>query len=202
VKTPELARLEADLRRYLQDKSNLFSPEIKQVAAEVNRFTSAIVQDGFDRALTQLGVNVSPDRPFIAIIDAVVEHHIRMLDEPDQELVAKSLLEAYIYAAGRQYVFEPAGKTRILASLRRRGTKGFAALFFSLHLFNVISLEIQDDVHAKMPDLKSFEIYMLSVEAVCRDIVMEALSISDDRLDEGWASAVMKNIENRLLRRH
>ena len=57
----------------------------------------------------------------------------------------------------------------------------------------------QDDVHARIGDLKSFEIYMLGIEAVCRDAVTAAMKIPDGGLDEAWAASVCGNIEAQFL---
>jgi hypothetical protein len=201
VKPPAIPHLEADLRRYLQGKKTLFDPEIHKLVSEINKFTRAILRDGFEKAVAQLrlGVKLASDRPFIEVCDAIIDHHTRALKKTETELVGKSLFEAYIYAAGSEHAFESASKTQIVRSLRRRGAKGFASLFLSLHLFNVISLQIQDDVHARIADLKSFEIYMLGIEAVCRDTVTAAMKIPDGELDETWAASVCDNIDAQLL---
>jgi hypothetical protein len=122
------------------------------------------------------------------------------LESPDRDLVGKSLFEAYIYFAGTEYAFEPATKTRFMHTLRRRGLRGFVELFLSLHLFNVVSMEIQEKVSAIMPDLRSFELYMLNMEALCRDIVTQAMKVPDGDLDERWAATVRRNVEEQLLR--
>lgn len=206
VKAPAVARLEADLRQHLQHKSTLISPEITHVVADVNRFTSTILRNSFRMALGELltssnNSKVRLDRPFIEVCDVIIEQHVRNVKEADRELVSKSLFEAYIYFAGAQHVFEPATKTRLIQSLRRRGVKGFAGLFLSLHLFNVVCMEIQDKVGARMPDQKSFELYMLGMEAVCRDVVTRAMKIPDAELDARWAAAIQSNIEAQLLPR-
>lgn len=201
LKRPGAARPElADLQTYLQGKIIRFAPGLEKVIAEINNFTSAILQSGLQAALASLGVDIrAAGRPFIEVCDAIVEYNIRVLNDTDRELVGKSLFEAYMYAAGSEHAFEPASRTQLVQSLRRRRTKGFAALFLSLHLFNTISLEIQGDVRESLKDLKSFEIYMLGIEAICREIVEDAMKIADGNLDEQWAGVVCKKIEARLL---
>ena len=199
MKTPELVRLEADLRKYLQGKDRLFAPGVEKVIARVNEFTSAILQTDFQQAVAALGIDFPSDRPFVEVCDAIVERQVGFLRKADQELMAKSLFEAYVYLAGSERALEPPRKTKIVPSLRRRGTKGFAGSLLSLHLFNIVSMEIQDDVKTKVPDLKSFEIYMLWIETVCRHVVAAAMAIPDGGLDEKWAAAVCSNVETRLL---
>ena len=203
MKVPGGARVETDLRHYLQNRSTLISPEINHVVADVNRFTSAVATEGFHKALAEIGIDLElrADRPFIEICDAMIEHHVRFVPEAERQLVAKSLFEAYVYFAGPQHVFEPASRTRLIRSLQRRGAKSFAALFLSLHLFNVISMHIRDDVSARIHNVKSFERYMLNVEAKCRDVVRRAVEIPTEQLDERWAAAVRHNIEAQLLGR-
>ena len=104
-------------------------------------------------------------------------------------------MEAYIHLAGPQAVFGPPGKTRLVRSLRKYGDRDFAGLIFSLYVFNVISLAIQDKVREKMEDARSFELYMLGVEAICRETVECALKKSGPKVDRAWASAVARNIE-------
>ncbi len=130
--------------------------------------------------------------------DAIVEHHTRLVQGPDREIIRKSLLEAYIHAAGPQYVFGLAGKTRLVRSLRQFGAERFAALIFSLHLFNVISLAIQDEVRENAPDAKTFELYMLGLETICRDAVKAALSTEAAPMDKKWAQVLAKNVELQL----
>jgi hypothetical protein len=171
--------------------------------AEVNRFTSAVLRNGFRTAVTELllGVSVRFDRPFVDVCNAIIDCQLTTLEPAHREIVGKSLFEAYVYFAGTEYAFEPATKTRFMHTLRRREVKGFAELFLSLHLFNVISMEIQEKVNGIMPDLRSFELYMLNMEALCRDIVTQAMKIPDGELDERWASAVRVYVEEQLLRR-
>jgi len=201
VKRKGVASREEDLRRYLEHKRTLFPPEITQVIAAVNRFASSILREGFRTAITQLQLDKDKqsDRPFIEVSNEIVEHHLRVVKQEDRELLGKSLFEAYVYLAGPQHVFEPASKTRIVPFLRRHGTRGFAGLFLSLHLFNLIRNEIGDDLRVRIPDQKSFELYMLEMESVCHDIVAAAMKIPDTRLDERWAAAVCANVETRLL---
>jgi hypothetical protein len=203
LKAQRALTLEADLRRSLQHRSILIPSEIDTVVADVNRFTATILSRGFRIAVNQLPIAppVRLDRPFLEVCDAIVEYHLAPIKEEDRDLVGKSLFEAYIYFAGTQHVFEPGSKTRLMHSLRRRGITAFSELFLSLHLFNVVSMEIQDKVGAGTPDLESFEFYMLSMEALCRDIVTHAMKIPEGELDERWAAAVRMNIEAQLLSR-
>jgi hypothetical protein len=198
---PGLASFQAELRRYLQDKNELFSSQINEVVADVIRFSSASLHDGFRMALTRLTTDakVWPNRSFIQLCEAIVEHHIRDIKAGERELVGKSLFEAYIHFAGPEHVFEPRHKTRFMRSLRRYGAKGLAALFLSLHLFNVVCREIGDDVACKMPDQQSYELYMFRVEAMCRDIVARAMELPDDELDARWAAGIVRAIEAQLF---
>jgi hypothetical protein len=201
VKREEDARREADLRRYLGNRITLLPPELPKVVAAITGFASSVLREGFQDALTQLQSNIDnrPDRTFIELCDEIIEYHLQAVKQENRELVGKSLFEAYVYLAGPEYVFEPASKTRILTFLGRHGTKGFAALFLSLHLFNTICCLIRDDVHAEIPDQKAFEAYMFQMENLCREIVADAMKIPDAGLDKGWAATVCTNIENRIL---
>ena len=197
----QLARIKADLHRYLRDTKPLISLEFSAVVADVTGFTAAILQKGFRKALAQLP-NTSEGlsgRPFIEVADVIVEHHLRFVKETEREIARKSLLEAYIHAAGPRDVFAPPGKTRLVTSLRRAGPRNFAALLFSLHTFNVVCMTIQDKVRTKMPDVQSFELYMLGAETICRDIVTDAVKTQGTELDERWARAVAESVEAELL---
>jgi hypothetical protein len=147
------------------------------------------------------GKEIQLDRPFFEVCDALIEHHLRPITEEDRSLVSKSLFETYIYFAGIQHAFEPVKKTRFMRSLRRFGVRGFAELFLSLHLFNVVSMEIQETVSFGMPDPKSLELYMLGIEAICRDVVTHAVKLADAQLNEAWAGLIRVTIEKRLLSR-
>src|SRR5207253_243987 len=69
VKRPGVGSLAAHLRPYLQDKRSLFLPEISEIIADVNRFTSSILSDGLQTAISHLENNAGlpPDRPFIEV---------------------------------------------------------------------------------------------------------------------------------------
>lgn len=193
---------EQDLRRYLQGRNRLFPPAIHEVIGDVNGFISAVLRDDFQAALTDLlkDVRPRPDRPFVEVCHEIIEHHLRFVEGPEREVIGKSLFEAYTHFAGPQRVFEPASKTRLRRALQRLGVKGFAASFLSLYIFNVVSLEVQNDAGSKIPDLKSFELYMMGIEATGRGIVMRAMQIPEGKLDAQWAAAVCSNIETQLLR--
>jgi hypothetical protein len=202
MKARKIADLEIDLRRYLQHRRFLILAEMDEVLAELNRFTSAIIENGFRMAIVRLldDFNLPFGRPFIEVCDAIIRHQLRtIVEDVDRNLARKSLFEAYLYYAGTEYAFEPAGKTRLGRSLRKHGVKGFAELFLSLHLFNIISLEIQDRVAATMSDPQALEVYMLTIEAVCRDIVARSVKNCQGEPGERWAAEVRINIEAQLL---
>src|SRR5262245_54688383 len=123
------AKVKADLYQYLRNKNTIISPEFGKVLADVIKFAETTVRDGFEIALDELRpyVTVSSNHPFIEVVDALVEHHIRFLPYPDRELTRKSLAESYIYLADTRYLFEPPEKTRFVQSLRRSELKKFAA---------------------------------------------------------------------------
>src|SRR5262249_27515834 len=149
--------IKADLHQYLSKRETLLPAEFSAVVADLAAFTSAIIHDRFEKALMQLG-NLGDDlssRSFIELADIIAEYHLRLFQGPERDVVRKSLIEAYIHAAGPQYVFGPPRQTRFVRSLRRWGPRNFAAVFFSLHVFNTISMAIQDEVREKMPDVMS-----------------------------------------------
>ena len=202
MKTRKIADLEAVLRGYLRHRRFLILPEMDEVLAELNQFTSAVIESGFRMAAMQLldDHNLRFGRPFIEVCGAVIDHQLRrIVNDADRSLASKSLFEAYLYYGGTEYAFEPAARTRLGRSLRRYGVKGFAELFLSLHLFNIVSLEIQDRVAATMSDPQALEVYMLTIEAICRDIVARSLKNCHGELNERWAAEVRINIEAQLL---
>ena len=198
---PGSTSFQAELRRYVHNKSVLFSPQITCVVADVVGFASAGLREGFRTALNRLTADakVWPTRTFIEFCEAIVEHHTRDVRPAEQELIGKSLFEAYIHFAGPQHAFEPPHKTLFMRSLRRRGPRGLAASFLSLHLFNMVCIEICDNVASKMEDRQSYELYMFCVEANCRDLVTRAMELPDGELDERWAAAIVNAIETQLF---
>ena len=59
-------------------------------------------------------------------------------------------------------------------------------------------MEIQDELRMRMPDPKSFELYMWTVKAICRDTVIAAVKSQKSKVDESWARAVARGIEAQL----
>jgi len=164
-------------------------------------FTSATLLDGFEIAFEKAatGAKAWANRSFIQVCEAIVEHHIRVIQPTEKELVGKSLFEAYIHFAGPQRVFEHVSRTRFMRSLRRRGARGLAATFLSLHLFNMVCREISEDVASRMPDQQSYELYMFGIEAMCREVVARAIELTDGELEERWAAAIVSAIEAQLF---
>jgi len=202
VTPTQLGNIEAELHVYLRNKDVQISTEFSAVVDDVIVFTSAVVKTGLRKALANLpnGSDGLADRPFIEVADVVVEHHLRWVPEGEREITRKSLLEAYFHACGPQYVFEPPAKTQFFRSLRRQGPREFGVLLLSLHLFNTISIAIQDEVRLKMTDIRSFEVYMLGLEAVCRDMVKAAIESSDrSNLSKHWIHAVVNHIHGHLI---
>jgi hypothetical protein len=62
----------------------------------------------------------------------------------------------------------------------------------------VVSLEIQDEVRADMPDAKTFELYMLGLETICRDAVKAALNTKETEVDKPWTRALARKVEMQL----
>jgi hypothetical protein len=198
----EQASIKADLQQYLQKKHAFISPEFSQVIADVNLFTSAIQRYGLETALAQSAsyANVQPDRPVIEVVEAIVDHHLRLVREPERDIVRKSLFEVYTHVAGPQYILEPLSKTRLVSSLCRPGSsRKFVTMLFSLHVFNLICIGFPDELRTRMADVKSFELYMSIVEAICCDTVTAAVKSQTAKVDEKWAKAVARSIEAKLL---
>ena len=202
VATPQVASIKADLSRYLSERAVLVSAEFGAVVEDIAFFTAAIIRDGFAKAFSQLPGFTADflERPFIEVADVVAEHHVRFMQGAERDVVRKSVLEAYIHASGTSAVFGPTGKTRLVRSLRQYGEQKFAGVIFSLHFFNVISLAIQDQVRETVSDARSFELYMLGVEEVCRESVENAFKkLGAAKVDREWAIAVTRHIEMQLL---
>jgi len=144
--------LKADVYSYLRECKSPLLTDMIQVVADVMLFTSAVGHDSFEKALAPFANSAAElaERPLVEVADVIVEHHLRSVAAGDRDLLRKSLLEAYFHAAGPKYVFEPVRKTRLVRSLRKIGPQKFAALVLSLHLFNVVSRGIQDEVRAKI----------------------------------------------------
>ena len=197
-----LNSVEADLHLYLRDKRTINLSAFSVVVADVVAFTSLVNRNGFRDAFAALpGTDERVmDRSFIEAADRIVDHHLRLVSGSRRDLVKKSVLEAYFHAAGPQNVFDPPAKTQFVRSLRKWGARDFAALLLSLYVFNSISLAIQDEIRVKMPDVRSFELYMLSLEAICRDTVKAAMkSVSLKEPGELWAREVLQHVEEQLL---
>jgi hypothetical protein len=197
VRFVELARIRVDLLRHLRNKTTLISSDFSAVVEDVSAFTFAIIHNGFDEALSQLPTFTDglSERPFIEVADVIGEHHLRFVHGADRDTVRKSLLEAYIHAAGPRHVLGPPRRTRLVHCLRRRGARNFAALLFSLHLFNVITMAMDDDLALWIPELSDFELYMVGVETICRAAVKVAVDTEGSEVDGRWARAVAKNVE-------
>jgi hypothetical protein len=197
----EIASIKADLQKYLIKECGLISPEFIKVVVDVNLFTSVISHDGIEVAFAQLAAPASlHGRPFIEVAEAIVEHHLRFVREPELEILRKSLHEAYTHVAGPQYILEPLSKTLLLRALGRSGSsRKFVTMLFSLHVFNLICMGFQDELRARLPDEKSFQLYMSTVEAICCDAVTAAVKSHRAKVDEKWATDVARSIEAQLL---
>ena len=191
---------------YLKKRPSLFPPEITEVLLKTCRLSSSILEVGFEKALAQSGVRRAGllKRPFIEVCDTIVEHLTHKVEEELRECVKKSLCEAYIYFAGPKYVFELTSKTRFIRTLKRRGSKNFAALFLSLYLFNLICVEINSalPLETEFSAITSDRLHVFHLDAVSRDIVSAAVRDSEDKSDgklgDRWAALVCRTIEARL----
>lgn len=196
-----LSDIKSDLSQYLRKWNALRSPEIRAVVADVSAFASLAIRMGIEKALAQLPnfIEGMTDRLFLDVADFIVEHHLRLVHEADRDVVRKSLLEAYIHAAGPRQVFKRPAQTAFERVLRRSDPRAFAALFLSLHVFNVVSLAAQDEIRTKMPDVESFESYMNGVETICRNMVKAAFEAERSEVDELWPAAMTQNLEVQFL---
>jgi len=133
--------------------------------ADVTAFISAIVKDGFQKAFAQLPTSskVYPGGLLLKWPRSLSNTTFALLKTRNGKIVRKFATEAYTHAAGPRYVFELPGKTRLVSSLRRSGPRNFAAMLFSLHVFNVVCMTIEGKLRTKMRDVRSFDLYMLSV---------------------------------------
>jgi hypothetical protein len=191
--------IKSDLQRWLRRKHVLISPEFCKVVADVSSFISDIARDGFEAAFAAHS-NAQSGQPFIEVAQSIAERHLRLVRGPERDVVRKSLLETYSQFAGPQSVLEPVNKTRLARSLSRPASnRKFVTALFSLHLFNIVCVGFQDELRARTLKLRSFELYMSGLDAVCWDIVTAATKHQTGKVDEKWAKAVVKSIEFQLL---
>src|SRR5262249_33935513 len=141
------------------------------------------------------------DRPFIEVAEALVDHHTRFVHETEREIAHKSLLDAYTHVAGPRYVLKPTIQTRFVQGVRRGSSIKFAALVLSLYLYDVLSTRIQNDPPQTICDAKHLQLYLLNLEAICRDVIAEAVKVRSAVVDEKWAMAVIQSVETQLLGR-
>lgn len=198
----ELVNVRSDLHEYLRDQYTFIPPEFSEVVADAMRFVEAAIRNGFEAAFAESipNVQVQHHRPFIEVVESLVDHHIRFVTDTDRKIARKSLLEAYIYIAGTRHVFGPTKKTQFIRTLRHSNPRKFAALLLSLHSYNLICEQIQDDIRRRMPDVKALELYMFNIETICGQIVTDAVSaeaVAHD--DRDWVMAVIRRIEAQLL---
>jgi hypothetical protein len=198
----QLAGIKSDLSPYLRRWNTLTSPEIRAVVADVRAFASLAIRIGIEKSLAQLPnfIEGMTDWLFLEVADFIVEHHLRLVHEADREVLRKSLVEAYIHAAGPRQVFKRPAQTAFERALRRSDSRAFAALFLSLHVFNVVSLAAQDEIRMRAPDVESFESYMNGVETICREMVKGAFEAERLQVDERWPAAMTQNLEVQFLR--
>jgi len=198
---PEFAQIKEDLKLYFRNRQKLISPNFSKVVADVSEFIEAVVRVGFEAALAQspAHVRVRPDRPFIEVAEALVDHHIRFVHQTEHEMARKSLLDTYTHIAGPGYALKPTTKTRFVHALRRSNPSKFAALVLSLYLYNRLSVRIQDDPPRSLRDAKSLELYLLNVEGICRDVIANAVKVRGTAVDEKWVTAVIRDVETELL---
>jgi len=197
----QLASIKADLPRYLRERNAHISSEFCAVVVDTNDFISTVICDGFEAAIAQLPNFVVGlcDRPFIEVCAVIAAHHLRFVEvKPEREVVRKSLFEAYFHAAGPGNVFKPPLETGFVRTLRRSGSRNFAAMLFSLHVFNMVCMAIEDEVREKASDISAFELYMLGVETICRDAVRAAINANKSEVDELWANNIARSVEARL----
>ena len=204
----DLASIKADLSQYLRRGNTLLSADLCAVIVDVSSFVSHIVNEGLEPALNQLPYFVTglAARPFLEVADSIVDYHLRSAHGPERDILRKSLLEAYIFAALNRpvarprYALKPASQTTLVRSLQRTGARNFVYQFLSFHVFNILSLAMRDDLRTKMPDIETFEFYMTGLEEVCSKAVRAAIEAEREEIDEAWASSVIRNVEGQLLR--
>src|SRR5262249_47014214 len=161
------------------------SPEFCAVVSDANDFISVVIHNGFEAAAAQLpnAVEALCQRPFIEVCAVIAGHHLRFVDaKPERDVVRKSLFEAYFHAAGPGNVFKPPLETGFVRALRRSGLRNFAVMLFSLHVFNMVCMAIEDEVREKASDIAAFEAYMFGVETVCRDAVKDAIDANESEV--------------------
>jgi hypothetical protein len=201
VSQSQLATARADLYRLALNGTLTISSSFATAVTDVIAFTTEIIEQGFEKAVAEVpSADDLGNRPFIEVADALVERHLRFHQERDAASYRKSLTEAYIRAAGPQYVFEPLRKTRLVRSLRSSGATKFAAMLFSFHLFNLAKEAIHDELRMKVQDVRRFELYLHRLESICSQAVKAAVdAVKSDPKEKGWALAVAGEIERQLL---
>jgi hypothetical protein len=79
--------------------------------------------------------------------------------------------------------------------LRRSKLKKFAASVLSLHFYNLICALVDDDLRSRLPNLTAFQVYLMNVEAICRDIIIDVTTRQAGNPDEQWIMAVIRDVE-------
>jgi hypothetical protein len=203
MSVPQAAAVRTHVCRHLNQGNVLISSEFTTVVNDVVSCAFEIAGNGFERALARRrdfprGLF---ELPFIEIAEILVDYHLRFMEGRERDIARKSLLEAYIHAAGPERVLVQPRRTRFVRSLRGSDPRQFAAMLFSLFVFNVLSRAIDDEVRTRVSDVKQFELYMLNVETICRSVVEDAVKsvpLVATQPDKCWIKTVAQNINSRL----
>jgi len=157
------------LQQWLTARQNLLSPEIKLLLQQLHQFAWQIHREGAN-SIFKKKINIAGEgTPSVELFELIADLTCPAIGTSERAIAMKSLQETLHVCTEVAPDLSPSqlGK-RLENYLELRGSRGLIRVFLSLHLSNLILMDLHDSLQAAAPEM--FRTRIEAIEGLCQTV--------------------------------
>jgi hypothetical protein len=157
------------LQEWLRARAYPVGPESKLLLEQLHEFAWQVHSEGLDSILRKR-INIAPEgTTTIALFESIADLLCRGIGTNDRAMAMKSLQETFFVCTEVEPDLSPSqlGK-RLESYLELRGSKGLIRTFLSVHLSNLIFMDLHGSLQAPAQEL--FRSRIEGIERLCQTV--------------------------------
>ena len=155
------------LQQWLRARADLVGPKTNLLLQQLNEFGSQVHREGFESILRKKIDLAWQGTPAIELVESIANLICRGISARERTIAMKSLQETFFLCTETDPRLSPSQVgQRLETYLELSGSKGLIRQFLSVHLCNVILIDLHDSL--QVAGLEMFQGRMEGIERLCQ----------------------------------
>ena len=156
----------AELQKWLKERADSESPEIKRLLEQLHEFGSQVHLEGFDSILRKK-IKTAKETATVGLVESIANWICRETGANQRAVAMKSLQETLFLCINIDSDLPPSEVGRRLETyVELSGSKGLIRLFLSIHFSNLIFFDLHNSLQE--PAVETFQKRVAAIEQLCQ----------------------------------